>query len=155
MTYTATKTKKTSGCSGLLGPMVYGAIRAVQARGTYPQGTTFFVEGQTPTGIFLIHSGRVRLSTQDHKGRRLLLGYGLPGDILGLSAAISGQCHEETAQAEITTAAGFIECQDFLRLLNTHAEAAFWIVQLLSDRLGAAFEQLCHLQQMPFWGVIQ
>ncbi len=75
-------------------------------------------------------------------GDELVIGVHVPGDILGLSAAVSGMAHEETAVATFACRAGFVSSEDFLHFLGHDPEAAFQIVQLLSGRVTSTLEQL-------------
>lgn len=132
----------------ILPPAALTALKTLQTKKVYPQGYEFFVRGQSPSGIYILHAGRVQLSV-DNGGGRLILGFAFPGDILGLSAAVSGKCHEETAEAVTLCRAGFISCTDFLRFTDQHPQAAFWIVQLLSERVTVAFEHLSLFRVLP------
>lgn len=125
------------------------ALRSIQTTKVFPSGHEFFLEGQTPQGIYILYSGRVELSVTDIHGRQMVLGTALPGDVLGLSAVVSGKYYEETAVAKVPSQIGFVRSQDFLRFLARHPEAAFWVVQLLSDRVATTLEQLSYIKQSP------
>jgi CRP/FNR family cyclic AMP-dependent transcriptional regulator len=56
------------------------------------------VEGQMPRGLFILCSGKVKLSTTSREGKVLILKMPEAGEALGLSAAISGQGYEMTAE---------------------------------------------------------
>jgi CRP/FNR family transcriptional regulator, cyclic AMP receptor protein len=132
----------------ILPPSTLTALKMLQTNLAYPEGYKFFTRGQSPSGIYILHAGRVRISV-DNGGEKLLLDFALPGDILGLSAVVSGQCHEETAEAAIPCQAGFITCKDFQSFLDQHPEAAFWIVQVLSKHVTSALEHLASFQRLP------
>lgn len=125
------------------------ALKAIQTMRVYPKGSEFFLEGEATAGIYILYAGRVELSIVDNHGQKLVLGEALPGDILGLSAVLSGKCHEETAAAAIPSQTGFVRCKDFLRFLDNHPEAAFWVVQLLSERVTTTLEQLSCGRRVP------
>jgi CRP-like cAMP-binding protein len=125
-----------------LPPVALTALGDIQATKVCPKGFEFFLEGQSPLGIYILYSGRVDLTVTDVHGRQMVLGTALPGDVLGLSAALSGKCYEETAVAAVTCQTGFVNCHDFLHFLSHHPEAAFWVVQLLSDRVTTTLDQL-------------
>ena len=113
------------------------------------------MEGQSPLGIYIVYAGRVELSVTDAHGRQMALGTALPGDILGLSAALSGKYYEETAMAAATCQTGFVKSEDFLQFLGHHPEAAFWVVQLLSDRVTTTLDQLSCINRLPLKTVRQ
>lgn len=130
-------------------PAVVAALKEIQTTKVCPEGFELFMEGQLPAGIYVLHAGRIKLSVTDNHGRQVTMGTALPGDILGLSAAVSGKCYEETAVAMIPSQIGFIRCKDFLSFMDHHPEAAFWVVQLLSDRVTTTLEQLSCLKHAP------
>ncbi|HUX10522.1 MAG TPA: Crp/Fnr family transcriptional regulator [Terriglobia bacterium] len=155
-TYAATPgTPCTSKRRAPLPPVALTALRAIQTTKVYPKGSEFFLEGQSPLGIYILYSGRVELSVTDTHGRLMILGTALPGDILGLSAVLSGKHHEETAVAAVPSQTGFIKGKDFLHFLNHHPEAAFWVVQLLSEQVTTTLAHLSCLQHTPFREVRQ
>src|ERR1700731_5444491 len=45
------------------------ALAAITSAAVYPKGATLFVEGQSPRGVFVLCSGRVKLSTSSAGGR--------------------------------------------------------------------------------------
>jgi len=64
----------------------------------YPKGAVLFVEGQAPRGIFVLCKGRVKLSICATDGKTLILKIAEPGEVLGLSATVSGKPYELTAE---------------------------------------------------------
>lgn len=125
-----------------LPPLALTALRSIQTTRTCPKGRELFLEGQAPQGIYILYSGRAELSVTDFHGHQMVLGTAMPGDVLGLSAALSGKHYEETAVAAVNCQIGFVKCPDFLQFLGQHPEAAFWVVQLLSDRVTTTLDQL-------------
>jgi CRP/FNR family transcriptional regulator len=64
----------------------------------YPQGAVLFVEGQVPRGIFVLCKGTVKMSINSPSGRTMIVKLAEPGEVLGLSATISGKPYEVTAE---------------------------------------------------------
>lgn len=135
-----------------LPPVALTALRSIQTTKICPKGREFFLEGQVPQGIYILYSGRAELSVTDVHGRQMVLGTALPGDVLGLSAALSGKHYEETAVAAVTCQTGFVNCADFLQFLDHHPEAAFWVVQLLSERVTTTLDQLSSSYRLTLKG---
>jgi len=97
-----------------------------------PAGALLFVEGQTSRGIFVICSGAVKLTATSKEGRVLVLKYAHAGEVLGLSAAISGTKYEITAEAATDCQLNFIGRHDFMNLLRNHAEVGVKTAMALS-----------------------
>src|SRR5712692_1527451 len=73
-------------------------FRELQHRVAYPKGEKLFAEGGRPSGIFVLSTGSARLSISDADGNVLVSRKALPGEVLGLSAAVSGKLYHMTAQ---------------------------------------------------------
>jgi len=56
---------------------------AISHQTTFPPDATLFVEGQTPRGVFLLCSGKVKLSTSSRDGKVLILKMAGPGENAG------------------------------------------------------------------------
>src|ERR1700748_2955065 len=106
----------------------------------YPKGAVLFVEGQTPRGIFVLCKGRVKLSICATDGKTLIVKIAEPGEVLGLSATVSGKAYELTAESIDPCQVNFVKREDFLRFLKDHAEACFKVAEQLSEKYNTA----CH-----------
>ena len=78
---------------------VLRSLDTVSHHTVMPAGALLFVEGQTPRGIFVLCSGKVKLSTTSKDGKVLILKQAEAGEVLGLSAVISGTNYEMAAEA--------------------------------------------------------
>lgn len=114
----------------------------VKYASAYPQGAVLFVEGQAPRGVYMICSGRVKLSTTSRDGKTLILRIAEPGEVLGLHATVSGRPYELTAEALQPCQLDFIRRDDFLRLLQHHADACLNAAQHLSKNCQSAYEMI-------------
>jgi CRP/FNR family cyclic AMP-dependent transcriptional regulator len=121
---------------------VLRGLEAVKFTNSYPEGAVLFVEGQAPRGVFVLCQGRVKLSTSSSEGKTLILRIARPGEVLGLSAAITGQPYEVTAEALHPCQVNFVGRDDFLRLLKQHGEAGVRAAENLSSDYSSVTEQL-------------
>jgi CRP/FNR family transcriptional regulator, cyclic AMP receptor protein len=117
-------------------------LAAITSAAAYPKGATLFVEGQTPRGVFILCSGRVKLSTTSADGRTLILRISESGEVLGLPATVTGKAYELTADVIEPTQANFISRQDFLLFLREHGEAALRVAQQLGETYHSAIEEM-------------
>lgn len=108
------------------------ALNAVKFTAPYPAGATLFVEGETPRGVFLLCSGRVKISTSSSEGRTLILKIAEPGEMLGVSAAMLDQPYEVTAETVEPSQVNFVRKPDFLQLLETHQSVCLRTAKQLS-----------------------
>jgi len=116
------------------------AFENIKYATAYPKGAVLFVEGQSPRGIFVLCKGRVKLSICATDGKTLILKIAEPGEVLGLSASVSGKAYELTAETIDPCQVNFIKREDFLRFLKDHSDACFKVAEQLSDKYNNA----CH-----------
>jgi CRP/FNR family transcriptional regulator len=107
-----------------------------------PDGAVLFVEGQTPRGIFIVCSGVVKLSTASKEGKVLILKQAEAGEVLGLSAAISGTNYEMTAETAIPCQLNFISRPDLMTLLQNESEVGVHAALWLSREFQGAYRDI-------------
>lgn len=125
-----------------LSPGGVQGLAAITSAAAYPKGATLFVEGQTPRGVFILCSGRVKLSTSSADGKTLILRISEPGEVLGLPATVTGKPYELTADVIEPTQANFIAREDFLRFLREHGDAALRVAQQLGETYHSAIAEM-------------
>ena len=118
------------------------AFSAITSSASYPKGATLFVEGQPARGVFILCSGRVKLSTSSADGKTLILRISEPGEVLGLPATVTGTCYELTADVVEPAQANFIARNDFLGFLKDNGEAALRVAQQLGETYHAAIAEM-------------
>src|ERR1700691_247536 len=108
----------------------------------YPQDAVLFVEGQVPRGIFVLCKGAVKLSINSPNGRTMIVKLAEPGEVLGMSATISGKPYEVTAETIDPCQVNFVKRDDFLRFLKDDVEACFKVAEQLSEKYHGACEEV-------------
>jgi CRP/FNR family cyclic AMP-dependent transcriptional regulator len=108
----------------------------------YPQGAVLFVEGQMPRGIFVICKGSVKLSINSPGGRTMIVKLAEPGEVLGLSATISGKPYEVTAETIDPCQINFVKRDDFLRFLKEDVDACFKVAEQLGEKYHNACKEV-------------
>lgn len=117
-------------------------LEKIKYASAYPQGAILFVEGQGPRGVYIICSGRVKLSTTSRDGKTLILRIAEGGEVLGLHAAVSGKPYELTAETLQPSQLDFIRREDFLKFLEHHGDACLHAAQHLSENCQNAYEMI-------------
>ncbi|MGA9356128.1 MAG: Crp/Fnr family transcriptional regulator [Terriglobales bacterium] len=116
------------------------AFESISHVSAYPRGAVLFVEGEAPRGIFVLRKGRLKLSICASDGKTLILKIAEAGEVLGLSAAVSGEAHELTAETLDPCHVNFARREDFLHFLQEHSDACFKVAEQLSEKYNLA----CH-----------
>ncbi len=114
------------------------SMDSLKFTGIYPKGSLLFVEGEQPRGVFVLCSGRAKLTTSSSEGKTLIVKMVDAGEILGVSATILGSAYEVSAETIEPAQVNFIGRDDFLRLLSSHADACMQTAKQLSKKYQAA-----------------
>jgi CRP/FNR family cyclic AMP-dependent transcriptional regulator len=109
------------------------------------KGDLLFVEGDDHRGIFIIHSGRVKLSTSLADGKLITIYIAEAGAIVGLNAVIGDCEHEVTAEALEPTSAEFIRANDVNAFLLSDPAFAVRVAGEMARRYRSAHSVLCTL----------
>lgn len=118
------------------------ALDQASHRSTLPAGAILFVEGQLPRGLFILCSGKVKLSTTSRDGKVLILKTAEAGEPLGLSAAVSGDTYEMTAETATPCQINFIDRKALLHLLQSHSEVGLHAARSLSRDFQSAYRDI-------------
>jgi len=125
-----------------LSPDAVKVLADVSHPAIYPASALLFVEGQTPRGAYMLCSGKAKLSTTSRDGKVLILKIAGEGEVLGLSAAISGQPFEVTAETTSPCQINFIERDGLIRGIETNGELGLRSSLALSREFQSAFRDI-------------
>jgi CRP/FNR family transcriptional regulator, cyclic AMP receptor protein len=117
-------------------------LDSIKFTAVYPKGSLLFVEGEQPRGVFILCSGRVKLTTSSTEGKTLIVKIAEPGEVLGASASILGKAYEVSAQTLEPAQLNFVRREDFMTFLSTHAEACMHTAQQLSEKYHSAQREI-------------
>jgi CRP/FNR family cyclic AMP-dependent transcriptional regulator len=123
-------------------PAVLRPVDAASYHSVMPSGALLFVEGQSPRGVYILCSGTVKLSTASKEGKVLILKQAEAGEVLGLSAAVSGTNYEMTAETSSPCQLNFIGRQDLMSLLQGESEVGVHAAQSLSREFQGAYRDI-------------
>jgi CRP/FNR family transcriptional regulator len=105
---------------------------AISSSQSYPKGAILFVEGQEAYRVFILSSGRVKLTTASAEGKSLLL-------------PISGKIYVLTAEALEPVQVNVISRAPFMEFLREHGDAALRVAEILNEIYHATFRELQYL----------
>jgi CRP/FNR family transcriptional regulator, cyclic AMP receptor protein len=117
-------------------------LDSVRHPSTYPGDALLFVEGHAPRGAFVLCSGQVKLSTTSREGKVLILRIAEVGDVLGLSAAISGENHELSAETLGPCHVNFLERKALLLAIENSSEFGLRTSLALSREFHAVYRDI-------------
>jgi len=108
----------------------------------YPKGAMLFIEGESPRGIFILCSGKAKLSASSKDGKTIITKICKPGDVLGLNASIVDHLYEVTAEMIEAGQANFISRESLLQLVKDNSEISFRVGQQASFNYFNAYEEI-------------
>lgn len=117
-------------------------LNEIRSTAIYPKSAMLFIEGQQPRGVFVLCSGRVKLSTSSSEGRTVITKISEAGDVLGLSATISNRPYEVTAEMIEPGQANFITRDALLHFMREYGEVALRVAEQLSRNYYSAYEEI-------------
>jgi len=117
-------------------------LNEIKSTAVYPKGAMLFIEGQQPRGVFVLCTGKVKLSTSSREGKTIITKISDGGDVLGLNAVISNLPYEVTAEMMEPGQANFIPRDSLLQMLKEFPEASMRMAQQLSRNYYTAYEEI-------------
>lgn len=126
-----------------LAPETLKVLDGIKFTGIYPKNSMLFVEGEYPRGVFVLCSGRAKLTTSSsERGKTLIVKIAEVGEVLGASATILGKPYEVSAETIEPSQLNFIKRDDFLLFIRSHVDVCIHTAQQLSEKYQAAQRDL-------------
>lgn len=109
----------------------------------YRRGNILFREGDESSAVFVLCSGRVKVSASSREGRTMILRIASAGDVLGMCAAMRGDVYEVTAEALEPCQVRALRAGFFRHMLQEYADASLGVAKALAEDYRAAFNEAC------------
>ena len=106
-------------------------------------------EGLHSTDVFLIISGKVKVSLFSRQGRETILREMGPGQIFGELSAIDDQPRSASIVALVDTGLKHLSGEEFIEFLDQTPSAGLWMARQLSARVRDLTEKIFELTTMP------
>ncbi|MFD1322693.1 Crp/Fnr family transcriptional regulator [Micromonospora sonneratiae] len=110
--------------------------RAV-ARG-YGEGTAIYRAGTPARSLYILASGRVKITRPRPGGGDVVVDMVLPGEHFGALPSLGQQTYEDTAEALTVSCALAISPEDLDQILRTYPQVALELIPMLAQRLAEA-----------------
>lgn len=113
-------------------------IRPVRKK--IPAKSVLFLKGDPATHLYVVLSGRVKVSAPSDEGKEITFAILGPGELVGEVAVLEHTEHTATVTAMEPTEVGGLSRQDFLALVSHSPALALKLMALLCNRLRLANE---------------
>jgi CRP/FNR family cyclic AMP-dependent transcriptional regulator len=111
----------------------------------YPANATLLNEGQRPRGIYVVCSGRAKLSVEARDGKTIILKIAGDRHVLGLSSVICGGLSPITVTTIELCQIKFVERESFLRLIEHDSRATLACAAMLGREVKSSFDDVHEL----------
>ena len=112
-------------------------------------------EGTDSTDVYLVRSGKLRISLSAANGREILLRDIGPGAVVGELAAIDGGLRSASVAALEEAVLACQRAEDFIRFLGEVPQAGLWMTRQLAARVRDLTERTTELATLPIAGRVQ
>ena len=110
-------------------------LRSLLSDKIVPRNTRLFRQGEKGDAMYLIESGRVRISIQDDDNQELTLAELAQGDFFGEMSIIDGRQRSADAQVIEDARLAILSRDAFLSFVRTSPDVALEMLSALTDRL--------------------
>jgi CRP/FNR family cyclic AMP-dependent transcriptional regulator len=117
-------------------------LRSLLAEQDVPNNTRLFRQGDKGDAMYLIESGRIRISITDHDKKELTLAELAQGDFFGEMSIIDGRQRSADAWVIEDSRLAILSRQAFLSFVRAHPDVALEMLTALSNRLRRTDELL-------------
>ena len=128
------------------------AIGSAVVKRRFKRGEALVVQGQKSDGLYLLLTGRARVTAADNRGREVILATLVQGDYLGEMSIIDNEPHCATVRAEVQTDVLQLERAEFTRCLSENAAMSLVVMRGLVKRLRQADRKIESLALLDVYG---
>ncbi|MFN2530425.1 MAG: DUF1003 domain-containing protein [Pyrinomonadaceae bacterium] len=117
-------------------------LRSLLSEQQAAQNSTLFCQGDKGNAMYLIESGRVRISIRDHEKKEVTLAELAQGDFFGEMSLIDGRQRSADAHVLEDSRLAILSRDSFLSFVRANPDVALEMLSALSDRLRRTDELL-------------
>ena len=118
----------------------------------FKRGEVLVDQGQKSNALFILLTGRARVTSADSRGREVILATLAQGDYLGEMSIIDNEPHSATVRAEVQTDVLVLGRTEFARCLTENASMALVVMRGLVKRLRHADRKIESLALLDVYG---
>ena len=113
----------------------------------YKRGHMVFFEGNTPTGVYCLEQGSVKIFRVGVDGKEQIVRVCTPGGLVGIRSLLSEERYTASAATLEDSVICFISKDFFFRLMNKYPQMKSDVVSYLCDLLKEAEDQIISIAQ--------
>jgi CRP/FNR family transcriptional regulator len=117
-------------------------LQSIKATSVYPKGALLCLEGQPARGVFILCTGRAKLTTTSGEGKSIILRIAEPGEVLGLTAVVANSPYEATIETLEPSQANFISQAGFVQFMQEYPDIGVKAVKQLTHNCKCAYGEI-------------
>jgi CRP-like cAMP-binding protein len=118
-------------------------------RRDFKKDDVIFTEGEIPSGIYCIESGKVKSIKNELKDVQRIVHLGGKGEILGVHAVVNNHAFTTTTIAIDKTKTNFLTAEDFLSLIESDNRYKLMVMRTLVSRIDTMEHHLSLINDKP------
>ncbi len=118
----------------------------------YRKGEVIFREGEKPSGLISLASGKVKIFKEGVGGREQILRMVKPAGLLGYRSLFAGMNYSASAIALEDSTICIIDKDSIMKLVSQNSELSMKIIKLISQELGFSNNRTVSLTQKHIRG---
>ena len=140
---------RSSTCFSDLMPDDIGELVEKKISTVYKKGQTIFYEGMMPTGIYCLHSGKIKISKRGNDGKEQIVRFVLEGGLLGIRSLMGGRKYSASATTLEESVVCYIDQKTFFKLTTKYPHISQCVMTLICALLEEAEAKMTSLAQKP------
>ncbi len=120
-------------------------LACVKNRRIYKKKEFVYVNGNSPSGIYFLHKGKVKIFRSNEYGKDYIIAMHSDGEFFGYTALLENCPYAESAEAMEDSELYFIHRDEFFTLLYKNRDVANSFIKMLSNNLLETEERLLKL----------
>jgi CRP-like cAMP-binding protein len=120
-------------------------FNAAKITNCYQRGQIMFYEGNQPTGLFCISSGKIKLYKNGTDGNDILLRLVMAGDVIGYRSLLTGENYNATAEVIEDATVCFVDKTFLYQLIDRQPRVALQILRRMGHEMAQSDNRLSDL----------
>ncbi len=113
----------------------------IKVSSMHPRGYVLFAEGQPAVAVYVLCSGRAKVSISSSDGKKVILRIAQPGDLLGVNSVLKGLPYDATVETLEHCRIDFVPRAAFIKLLDKSKAARLGVSKTLGNELSDVVER--------------
>ncbi len=134
-------------CFSVLDAKDIKLLDATKETTLFSKGQNIFYSGRTPTGVYCLYNGKVKMSRSGTDGKEQIVRFVLPGKLLGIRAFLSNCAYSSTATALEDSTICYINKELFTSFQAKYPSITTCMLYTLSQMLQRAEEKITSIAQ--------